>query len=732
MPTLTTQTLHIRGMHCAGCVARTERTLAAVSGVHSASVSLATEQATVVTEGTVDIGQLTAAVIGIGFGAEPVQSSSLAEEARELREHQRRTAAAWRNRFFFGLMLTAVTVLLSWLGTGSAVVWTQLVLASLVQGFVGWPYYVGAWQRLRHCSADMDTLVALGTSVAYGFSVLRLVWSLPGHGYFHDSTMLLTLITLGKWLEATSRGRTGEAIVQLMSLAVPKARIVRDGQEIEVCIEAVGVGDELIVRPGESVPADGVILAGHTAIDESLLTGESMPVEKAPGSRVVGGTVNQQALVRVKAERVGADTMLEQLVRLVREAQHSKADVQRLADQLAAYFVPVVLAIALAAFLAHGLWGSGPHPWQSAALSLVAVLVVACPCALGLATPTAIIAGTGLGARRGILVRDAQALERLGKLDVLVLDKTGTVTEGRPSVSDLVPMPEVSERRLLEIAATAEVTSGHPLAVAIAAEARARGILPPATQGGNVQPGLGARVWLDGAAVTVGNAAFMREQGINLTPLAETALALQSRAKSIVMVAHDGRLLGLIGLADAVNPSSVRAVQMLHDLRLDLWLLTGDHQGAAEAVADQIGISRSHVRFSLLPAEKLAHIKSLQQSSSAMARAVAMVGDGINDAPALAAADLGIAIGSGTDIAKQAGDVVLVRSDLCDVARAVRLGRLTRRKIRQNLFWAVIYNLLLIPIAASGYLQPVYAALAMAASSVSVVTNSLWLRRARL
>lgn len=755
-----TITLNIRGMHCAGCVANVERALAAVPGVESASVSLAAEQANIAGE-NLNVARLQEAVAKAGYLAEPADADALGDEVEQLEKRQHAEQDGWRNRFLVGILLT-LPILFFGHGQGGHAEsmslidagWLQLALATVVQAYVGWPYYIGAFKSLLRLSADMDTLVALGTSVAYGYSAATTVMgNAHGQHYFHDSTLLLTLISLGKWLEARARGRAGAAIRALMSLAPRTARVVRGGAEVEIPADQVRVGDLLVVRPGESVPTDGVVREGQSAVDESLLTGESLPVEKAVGDSVVGATVNHNGLLRIEATRVGKTTVLQQIVRMVQSAQSSKADTQRLADAIAARFVPAVLLLALLTFAGHGLLGTSENPWQQALVHAVAVLVVACPCAMGLATPTAIMVGTGVAARRGILFRDAQAIEGSAAVDTVVFDKTGTITEGRPSVARLVAAPGRSDAELLAIAASVESASEHPIGKAIIRRAEELGIAFAHPQSAEITPGRGIAARVDGRTLVAGSRSFLESHGRakEIRALADGIVAQASRLHgaagkaapqarqmqfdgtlgdnigSWVWVADERSIVGAIGVSDAIKAGSRSALDDLRQFGIGVYLLTGDAKPVADAVARETGIDPSCVRAEALPADKLEYIRALRQQG----KVVAMVGDGVNDAPALAQADVGIALGAGADVAKQAGSVVLMAGDLAGVARAILLGKATLRKIRQNLFWAFFYNVLLLPAAAFGYLIPSFAAAAMAASSVSVVTNSLLLARIR-
>lgn len=612
--------------------------------------------------------------------------------------------------------------------------WLLWVLATPVQFYVGWQYYRNGYKALRNGAANMDVLIAMGSSVAYLYSVAVVLGWLKGHVYFETAAVIITLVRLGKYLEARARGMTGEAIRKLMGLQSRTARILREGHEFEIPIEEVQIGDIVLVRPGERIPVDGVVLEGHSTVDESMLTGESLPVVKKPGDNVIGGTLNKQGFLRFEATRVGKDTVLAQIVRLVQEAQASKAPIQRLADRISAVFVPLVILIALITF---GIWyffvpipGDPNATFARALIHMVAVLVIACPCALGLATPTAVMVGTGKGAELGILFRNSEALERAGQVDVVVLDKTGTLTRGQPRVTQIFLIPDnplvKDENRLLQLAASVEQVSGHPLGEAIVAEANARGLRLENPAGFTADIGQGVEAEIQGHRVMIGSPGMFQRRGLFLNGLESVVDKIKAEAQTPVLIAVDEVPCGVIGIADTLQEGALEGVRALRDLGLRVVMLTGDQRSTALAIATQVGIEE--VIAEVMPQHKADAVKSLQQQG----HIVAMVGDGINDAPALAQADVGIAIGTGTDIAMATAPVTLIGSDLRGVARAILLSRKTLRTIRQNLFWAFFYNVILIPAAAMGYLNPILAALAMAFSSVFVVTNSLRLRRVRL
>jgi Cu+-exporting ATPase len=747
--------LAVQGMHCASCVARVESELETVPGVTVASVNLATETALVrATRGTASRRDLVAAVRRAGYDATPVTGATREEEAR--RAERARDEARLGRRFWVALVFTAPLVVfemvphlfaplgLHFVGLQVLDPWIQLLLATPVVLYSGQRFFRGAWNGLRHRSADMNTLIAVGTGTAFAYSVAATV--APGifraagiepTVYFEAAATIVTLILLGTWLEARARGRTGEALRALLDLRPDTARVRREGREIDVPAEDVEPGDVLTVRPGERIAVDGEVVEGRTTVDESMLTGESMPVEKGPGDNVVGGTMNRAGAIAFRATRVGSDTALARIVHLVKEAQGSKAPVQRLADTVSAYFVPIVIAIAITTFIVW--FVVGPEPSLAyAVVTAVAVLIIACPCALGLATPTAVMVGTGRGAEMGILIKDAESLQKAHAVDTVVLDKTGTVTRGEPAVTDLIPAAGIGEGELLALAAAVERGSEHPIGEAIVRAAEDRGLEPPPATEFAALAGQGVAARIQGHEVVIGTPGLLSGRGVRLRDLGqEPATAVVDRlageGKSPVLIAREDILLGAIGVADTVQEGSAEAVATLRGQGLDVVMLTGDNPRTAAAIARQVGID--HVLAEVLPDEKEERIRALQ----AEGRVVAMVGDGVNDAPALVRADIGIAIGTGTDVAIEAGDVTLIRADLRGVPQAIALSRKTMRTIRQNLFWAFVYNVLGIPLAAGLFypwtgllLAPWVGALAMVLSDVFVMGNSLRLRTVRL
>jgi P-type Cu+ transporter len=741
--------LPIVGMTCASCVNRVERFLNKADGVAVASVNLATERATVHYDpALIDRRGLVAAVEAAGYEVGADRSAEAADdEAAEQADARARAAERrellWSALAATGIGLAMMAVMLWPGGTGWPLerinVW-MLAPATFVEFVLGRRFLVRAARGLPHGDLTMDTLVAMGTLAAYGYSLV--VTLLPdvvsGAGlsletYFDSAAVIIGLVLLGRWLEARARGQAAGAVGTLLRLRPSTARVLRDGAELDLPIDQVRVGDLVRVRPGDRVPVDGTIVEGASALDESMLTGESLPVEKSVGSAVIGATLNSSGSFVLRAERVGRDTTLSQIVRLVEQAQGSKAPIQRVADTVTTYFVPVVVALALLAFTGWML--VGPEPRLPFALSAaIAVLIIACPCAMGLATPTAIMVGTGKGAEAGILVRDGASLEQAQRVDTIVLDKTGTLTSGRPEVVGVMSRGGLAEEELLLMVAAAERGSEHPLAEAIVRASEERGIVPPAAVDFIAAVGGGVTATVDGRRMVVGSEAHLAAQGIEVEPLAQDATTVAVQGSTPVLVAIDGVAAGVLAVADTLKPEAAEAVRRLEAAGITVWMISGDRAATAHAIAREAGIAAERVLAEVRPDEKAGRVAALQ----AEGRTVAMVGDGINDAPALAQADLGIAIGTGADVAVEASDVTLIGDDLRAVPGALRLSRATMRTIRQNLGWAFGYNLVLIPVAAgllyplTGWLlSPALAAGAMALSSVSVVSNSLRLRRFR-
>lgn len=712
----TARLLRIHGMHCAGCVSRVEQALGGVPGVVSATVQLAEGQATV--RGATNVRDLQAAIARAGYRAEELEDQDPATLADFQAESHRQAILSWRWRWILGALSSFLLFALMFFSSTHQESWLTFLVATPVQFLVGWPFYKSAWQRLLYGSANMDTLVTLGVTAAYTIGVIGLLTPLSFHGTFHDAVLLLTLIALGRWLEARARGQTGSALRGLLKLSPKTARVLRADEEQEIPATSIVVGDILVVRPGEAIPTDGIITRGDSTLDESLLTGESMPISKSAGASVLGGTVNREGVLRIRATRVGSATVLARIVATVRQAQASKAPLQRVADLVAAYFVPVVLFLALLALMGHGIVA---RDWVQGLQAAIAVLLVACPCALGLATPTAVVVSTGSAARRGILFRGAEALELAGRVDTIVLDKTGTITRGQPELVALIPAEGITETELLAAALSVEVGSTHPLAQAVVARARRQRVPIPLPLGITVEPGGGAHARVGGRVLAVGSAKFLAGRSVDLDPWKDRAESQASAGLTLAWVAADQRALGLLTFADPVRPDGPELVRALRSLGLEVFLLTGDNLEVARMVAQNVGIKLENVQASVTPIEKMVFI----ENQRAAGHVVAMVGDGMNDAPALTAADVGIAVGKATDLAREAGQVILLREELAQVAHTLRIGRCAVRVIHQNLFWAFVYNLALLPLAALGHLPPMFAAIAMAASSLSVLANSL-------
>ncbi|MHB8599383.1 MAG: heavy metal translocating P-type ATPase [Ktedonobacteraceae bacterium] len=759
----------LEGMTCASCAMRIEKGLKKVPGVKDSSVNLATEKATVTFDpAQTGIEQMVQKVDTIGYKATPHVSAPAqpqfmpvetandiatvpnVAQVDELSNRRQAEIMRKRNLLILGIVLTLPVVILSmfFMNAFPGENYLLLVLTTPVWAFVGWEFHRGALKTLRHGSANMDTLISVGSTAAYVLSVVTTFFPrVFGSTTFYDTaSLIITLIFLGKYLEARAKGQTNEAIKKLMGLQARTAHVLRAGQELEVPIEQVQVGDEVVVRPGEKIAVDGIILSGTSSVDESMITGESLPVDKGEDDSLIGATINQRGLLHMRATKVGADTMLASIIRMVEQAQGSKAPIQRLADTISSIFVPVVLVIASLTFIVWAIIGNlaatsmpgggmtmANNPWIVAIIAGVAVLVVACPCALGLATPTAIMVGTGKGAEKGILIRGGESLERIQAVRAVLLDKTGTITKGKPALTDVVAIPGKDGNEMLRLVAEAEQGSEHPLASAIVEGAKARGLtLPISPAQVTAIAGRGLEAKVEGHDVLIGTRRLLSERAITFDALQTDMEALEVQGKTAMIAVIDGEVVGLVAVSDTVKVGSAEAIQNLGEQGIAVWMITGDNKRAAQAIATQVGIAADHVLAEVLPEDKANQVKRLQEQGLV----VAFAGDGINDAPALVQADAGIAMGTGTDIAMEASDITLVKGNLKSVATALALSRATMRIIRQNLFWAFAYNVILIPMAILSPLipflrenAPIFAAAAMALSSVTVVSNSLRLRR---
>ena len=738
------KTLPVRGMSCASCVEKVRTALSRVRGVIRAEVNFATEKARVeYFSGEASLRDLSRAVTDAGYELLEVEEEDAVEKEKAAREAELRQL---KHKFAAGLILVVpLFVVGHWDRLGLSQLWAmskqsrffvQLILQTPVQFWVGRQFYKGAWKAAKRKTSDMNTLIAVGTSAAYIYSVLAIFfpWIFAAKGllpevYFDTAGAIIVLILMGRLLEARARGQTSEALRKLMGLQAKTAMVVRDGAERKIPVEEVRIDDTVIVKPGEKIPVDGTVVEGHSAVDESMVTGESMPVEKSSGDEVIGATLNKTGTFKFKATKVGKDTMLAQIIKMVEEAQGSKPPIARLADVIASYFVPAVIGIAVLAFVVWYLFGPEPAITY-AVLNFVAVMIIACPCALGLATPTSIMVGTGKGAEHGVLVRGGEALETAHKLTAIVLDKTGTITKGEPSVTDVLESEGFGQEEILSLAASAEKGSEHPLGEAIVHRAEEKHLEVEAPTDFNAIPGHGIEAVVGEKRVLLGNIKLMKDRGIPLNGMEQMAEDLSGEGKTPMFVAMDGKLAGIIAVADTLKENSRAAIAALRRLGLEVVMLTGDNRRTAEAIARQVGVDR--ILAEVLPEQKAQQVKTLQAEGNK----VGMVGDGINDAPALVQADVGIAIGTGADVAMESADITLISGDLGGVVTAIALSKATVRNIKQNLFWAFAYNTILIPVAAGILfpffgilLNPIFAAAAMGLSSVTVVSNALRLRR---
>ncbi|MBL7054680.1 copper-translocating P-type ATPase [Candidatus Woesearchaeota archaeon] len=721
--------IEITGMHCASCSTIIDRALNKVEGVKNTNVNLTTNKATIeFDESKTDEATLVNTIKNKGYDAKISSEADVVIEGNK----QKKEFIKLRKSFYFSLLFAVPVFVLGMFFMKNPIPYQNIImwiLSTPVQFIVAWPMYKSAFSALKNKSANMDTLIVMGTSSAYFYSVF-VVLSNQGHVYFEASTVLITIVLFGKLLESKAKGKTSEAIKKLIGLKPKTATVIRNGEEIKIKVDDVVVGDKIIIKPGEKIPIDGIITEGHSSIDESMITGESIPVEKNKGDRVIGATINKYGSFIFKTTKVGANTTLSRIIKLIEDAQGSKAPIQRFADSVSTYFVPAVLLISLITFISwFFILGS---EFRFALIASVAVLVIACPCALGLATPTAIMVGTGKGARKGILIKGGEALETVHKIKNIILDKTGTITKGKPEVTDIISLNNQSENSILSLAGSLEKNSEHPLAEAIVKKTEEEKVLFKKTQGFKSIPGHGITASIGNKKYFMGNSKLMDDNKINFNKYKLKIIELEKQGKTVMLVAESKKLIGLIAVADTIKDTSYNAIKQLQKLKIGVYMITGDNERTAKAIAKQVGIN--HYFAEVLPEDKANYVKKLQKKGS-----VAMVGDGINDAPALAQADVGIAMSSGTDVAMETGDIVLMKDDLLDVVKSIKLSRMTMNKIKQNMFWALFYNTLGIPIAAgllypfTGWLlNPMIAGAAMAMSSVSVVINSLLLKTKKL
>ena len=718
---LVKKTILIEGMTCAACSSRVDKVLNKLDGVISANVNLSTNKAIVeFPPGAIDDELLIKTIEKAGYKAE-VELERDIDREKELREKEIKSL---KTSFIISALLSIPlfsAMFFHMAGVDNILTngYFQLILATPVQFIIGYRFYKGAFNSLRGGGANMDVLVSMGTSAAYFYSVYNLFQGVNEY-YFEASAVIITLILLGKTFEAIAKGKTSEAIKELMGLRPKTAKVVRNGEEMDIPIEEVEIGDIIVVRPGERIPVDGIIIEGNSAIDESMITGESIPIDKTVGDEVIGATINKFGSFKFEAKKIGKDTVLSQIIKLVEDAQGSKAPVQRLADEISGIFVPVVVAIALITFLGFYL---GKGEFNTGLINAVAVLVIACPCALGLATPTAIMVGTGKGAENGILIKSGEHLERAHKMDTIIFDKTGTITKGEPELTNIVVFNSIDRDKLLQISASVEKVSEHPLGQSIVRKAEEELLLLKEPESFLAIPGKGLKAQLDGQEIYIGNRKLMEEAGVSIEIGENKLYELEEEGKTAILVSINGVLSGIIGVADQIKDNSKEAIEELKNMGLEIYMITGDNERTAKAIANEIGIE--NVLAEVLPENKAEVVAKIK----AEGKYVGMVGDGINDAPALVAADVGFAIGTGTDVAMEAADITLMRGDLQGVVTAIRLSHKTMKTIKQNLFWAFFYNSIGIPFAALGFLNPMIAGAAMAFSSVSVVSNSLRLKK---
>ncbi|GGE73498.1 heavy metal translocating P-type ATPase [Priestia taiwanensis] len=726
--------LAITGMTCAACANRIEKVVGKQNGISKINVNVTLETAHVeYSDSEISIEEIVQKIEKLGFGAtiKTKESGASSEGKKDAIKEQKRKLLI-SSILSIPLLWTMVThfSFTSWIWSPEILMnpWVQFILATPVQFYIGKQFYVGAYKALRNKSANMDVLVALGTSAAYFYSLYLTLVAPPGHHislYYETSAVLITLIILGKLFESLAKGKSSEAIKKLMGLQAKTAIVIRDGREVGISLEEVIVGDTILVKPGEKIPVDGIVLEGTSAVDESMLTGESIPIQKQSGDEVIGATVNKNGSLKIKALKIGKDTALAQIIKVVEEAQGSKAPIQRVADVISGVFVPIVVGIAIVAFLVW-FFLVEPGNFAGALEKLIAVLVIACPCALGLATPTSIMAGSGRAAEYGILFKGGEHLEATHKINTVLVDKTGTVTQGKPALTDVFHEAAITETDFLRIVGSAERNSEHPLAEAIVEGVLEKGITLGETSEFEAIPGYGIRTKIEEKEVVIGTRKLMQQEGIVAEHAYEQMEQLETAGKTAMLVGIDGQYAGMIAVADTIKETSKEAVAKLKELGIQVVMITGDNERTAQAIAAQVGIE--HVRAQVLPEDKANEVKKFQEQG----KNVAMVGDGINDAPALAVANIGMAMGTGTDVAMEAADVTLMRGDLRSIADAIFISKKTMRNIRQNLFWALFYNTLGIPVAAAGFLAPWLAGAAMAFSSVSVVLNALRLQRIKL